>query len=908
MNSVFSVMKQVFHVGRWTVVRTPPTHHYRTIVAALALIVMLRFFPPVFRGLGVALLLVLLVALVTAGWLYSQGLRVGKPGWDKGLTLAHWRWQPDGCAPVAGDDLVLRDLFPVTVHTRTVTVTACDSGADDDAFVMMESLPWTPPFVLSIGALQLPESGGVVPPPLQVKARQQQQHWSVEVESPASHLQADYARNDGQWSLHGNGALNEWITDWQGRWQLDGEGVWQGQPVGTLSATLQDAGLQSQPQKAELAVKARFSGAQWQAEMSLTEPLVLNGQWQLAIPEPLSVQGQGVALSQARGQLQLQGPPGQVHVSAGSDESSVEQGTGRVVLEGPDLGGQVEFQWQDRMLTLSPATLALPEQLSAQWNAPLHIPMTLDGATDLPLLVGYDDLHLQASPSRLQWQGKHWQWQGALALQGRWQGFRLDGHWQGQAASDGLQGKPITLNARNGDDRLAFRLPLESLHRAPYGGKATVKGQYAGYPLDGSVSFRQAESGWQGTLSATSSIPDYDRGGDVSLRVPWGLKGSAVVLADGSQLSVSEGLIDQVLLRPITVTARGPVTVNSAGAHGQVQVHSGGLLAARWRLPVVAGSARLTGKNATARLTIADWQSELTAEASLAGEAPRGSFQINSQLIPAMGQGLAMTPRAGRLTGKGSWQWRDTLSAEGTIRLADAEADWGSVTARGIQGVMQGHYRDGTVSLKSAGPVTANILDIGTPITGLSLQVDSDLTRWHFSDIKADLLGGYLRAPALDWPSPRPQPVVITRIDLEQVAALQNPPAVFLDGRVGGYVPLQLGTDFLVVEGARLANEEALSLRIPPSTSVQSMASANRAVKLALESLSVLTIPDFQARLNMDREGWLDAAVTIKGINPERNNLPVVFNYTHRENLLVLMRSLRIGDDITEKLRTERAP
>ena len=69
----------------------------------------------------------------------------------------------------------------------------------------------------------------------------------------------------------------------------------------------------------------------------------------------------------------------------------------------------------------------------------------------------------------------------------------------------------------------------------------------------------------------------------------------------------------------------------------------------------------------------------------------------------------------------------------------------------------------------------------------------------------------------------------------------------------------------------------------------------------------MLTIPDFQARMNMDKEGWLEAAVTIKGVNPQRNNLPVVFNYTHRENMLVLMRSLRIGDDITEKLRTENA-
>lgn len=122
------------------------------------------------------------------------------------------------------------------------------------------------------------------------------------------------------------------------------------------------------------------------------------------------------------------------------------------------------------------------------------MPMSEDGDVELPLWLGYQDLRLQANPSRLQWQGKHWQWQGALALQGQWQGFQLEGHWQGQAASKGLQGEPITLDARNGDDHLAFRLPLKTLQRAPYGARATLKGQYAGYPLDGSLSFRQGKA------------------------------------------------------------------------------------------------------------------------------------------------------------------------------------------------------------------------------------------------------------------------------------------------------------------------------------------------------------------------------------------------------------------------------
>jgi hypothetical protein len=49
----------------------------------------------------------------------------------------------------------------------------------------------------------------------------------------------------------------------------------------------------------------------------------------------------------------------------------------------------------------------------------------------------------------------------------------------------------------------------------------------------------------------------------------------------------------------------------------------------------------------------------------------------------------------------------------------------------------------------------------------------------------------------------------------------------------------------------------------------------------------------------MARDGWLDGRVTIEGVNPERDNLPVVFNYTHRENMLDLLRSLRIGDEVS---------
>src|SRR5690606_17819879 len=117
----------------------------------------------------------------------------------------------------------------------------------------------------------------------------------------------------------------------------------------------------------------------------------------------------------------------------------------------------------------------------------------------------------------------------------------------------------------------------------------------------------------------------------------------------------------------------------------------------------------------------------------------------------------------------------------------------------------------------------------------------------------------------LTWPSPSFQIIVISRIDLHGVPALQPDPAVQLAGRVGGFLPLQLGPAHVAVQGGRLANEEPLALLLTPSAGTEAMANANRAVQLALESLSVLQIDDFLAAVDMSADGWLDGAVTLRG-------------------------------------------
>ncbi|HBP74543.1 MAG TPA: C4-dicarboxylate ABC transporter, partial [Alcanivorax sp.] len=98
------------------------------------------------------------------------------------------------------------------------------------------------------------------------------------------------------------------------------------------------------------------------------------------------------------------------------------------------------------------------------------------------------------------------------------------------------------------------------------------------------------------------------------------------------------------------------------------------------------------------------------------------------------------------------------------------------------------------------------------------------------------------------------------------------------------------------------------SLALLPAAGTQAMAESNRAVSIALEALNPLRVERFSAQVDMADDGWLDAAVHIRGTNPQRNGLPVVFNYTHKENVLELLRSLRIGERITDRVMTETRP
>jgi hypothetical protein len=371
---------------------------------------------------------------------------------------------------------------------------------------------------------------------------------------------------------------------------------------------------------------------------------------------------------------------------------------------------------------------------------------------------------------------------------------------------------------------------------------------------------------------------------------------------------VAEGIVDSVLLKPLSLQATSPLRTDGSRAHGQLALTAGGAVASRWTLPPANGTLQLAGERASGQLQLPAWRSKLQLTARRHGEGAAGSLQLDTPLSAAMSRGLGVTLQQGQLASKLQWQWQKQWQLNGDVRLSDVALDWGGILANGGRGRLTLAARPGQLQLQSDGPLQLAQLDVGTLLQEVSLTLRSDLKDWQLGAVHAKVLGGSLQADSLRWPSSAFQPVTVQQLDLAAVAALQNDPqpTVQLTGRVGGTLPLQLLPAGIALQDGLLRNEGELTLRVPASAGVTAMAQSNRAVQLALDMLSELDVNDFQARLAMSRNGLLDAQVTLKGVNPRQNRQPVVLNYSHSENVLELLRSLRIGDEISRRVLSRK--
>lgn len=850
-------------------------------------------------------LLLLPVAALLALPLF--GVHWQGPGWRQGPTLDALWYESGDCRLAEAHGVRLGGLRPLTVSVDSLGINDCPTEGDDGPL----SLPDLPALEVTVWALQYQDY-----PPFLARLRQAAGRWRVHAGFRDSELDGEYRKSSGRWRLTGTvraAPLRQGVT---GEARIQGDGQWRsGTPFdserfqGELTVLGQGLGLDSPDSdtggpRGDLTLRARWTGLDWRLRAALDEPLALGAGWVLTPGRELTAEGQGAALRRADADLVARGPQGRAALTLSSDAQRLGHGEGRLTLS-EGLDGEVRFQWFEDRVAVAPFRVRMADPaVTVRLREPVTVPLATEGEVALPLEAAYQDATLTTTDSRVYWRPNDVQWQGAVALGGRWQGYRLSGGWRGDAGPTGVHGEPARVRLRDADLDLTATVPVAGVTPPHWPVTARLEGRYQSIPFSARADARRDGDTWAGSVSGRGGpLPDLD-GGVLTLDGRWDYADRPRLLA-GATVALSRAVRERLLIRPVTARLTTPLVLAEDGPHGRLSLDAEGLVAERWTLPPVTGEARLNGTTFGADLRVPQWDTTLSLSGRARGRGYAGTLSGAAPLRPVMSRGLPMSLQGGDLSLDGDWRWADTLTLDGRLRGRDLALDWGSVQARDLDLELALGWDGERPSLATVTPLTLARLDVGVPITNIRMDLDSDLSTWTVRRVHADLLGGELRAPRLTWPSPGWQPVVLTRIELEQLAALQGEPAVGLSGRVGGYIPLQLLTDSVAVNNGRLANETPLSLAILPSSGAQAMAQSNQAVSIALDALNPLRIDTFQAQVDMAADGWLDARVTIRGQNPQRNNLPVVFNYTHRENVLELLRSLRIGDQITDQVMTE---
>ncbi|AHG22540.1 hypothetical protein Z042_25235 [Chania multitudinisentens RB-25] len=170
------------------------------------------------------------------------------------------------------------------------------------------------------------------------------------------------------------------------------------------------------------------------------------------------------------------------------------------------------------------------------------------------------------------------------------------------------------------------------------------------------------------------------------------------------------------------------------------------------------------------------------------------------------------------------------------------------------------------------------------------------------SNVGMDILDGHISLSALRLPQHDAAVLRLDKIDLSALFTALNPKQFAMSGRVSGELPLYLNHPKWLVRDGWVNNTGMLTLRLDKDMA-DAIASNNLATGLAIDWLRYMEINSSKARVELDNLGELTLKAHINGVNPQKNTRrEIILNYSHQENVFMLWRSLRFGDNLQEWL------
>ncbi|MCP4324059.1 MAG: hypothetical protein GY787_19810 [Alteromonadales bacterium] len=196
-------------------------------------------------------------------------------------------------------------------------------------------------------------------------------------------------------------------------------------------------------------------------------------------------------------------------------------------------------------------------------------------------------------------------------------------------------------------------------------------------------------------------------------------------------------------------------------------------------------------------------------------------------------------------------------------------------------------------------------LFVGVPIQALQLDAQIAAGKPVVQHFKARLLGGRVDFDDFKLDAPSQTVLNISGVNLSEVIKYSAYPEIGIKGIIDGMLPLTLTTTGPEInDGFIFARPPGGYIKVPKDTVTKAMGGASPALALTLQILSNFQFEAMQGKIGYTSDGESDLKVEIKGISPKVSGInPINFNYSHSENILKLLKSLRFNDELVRDIK-----
>jgi len=349
------------------------------------------------------------------------------------------------------------------------------------------------------------------------------------------------------------------------------------------------------------------------------------------------------------------------------------------------------------------------------------------------------------------------------------------------------------------------------------------------------------------------------------------------------------------------------------------------------KLDRLLADLQVDGEKLSSQVTVqAAGAVEMTAEVTHSLAGGRGQAHLQIQPIDfAEHQDLpnrlvtnwpaALKLDGGRLAAEGEISWQPasadeagrTLRQSTRIRLQDLSGGYQNVRFEGLatEVSLQGLE---PLRVDPAASVHLAALDAGIPLTDIDLNLGISLPQQSrpkltVSDLHARALGGELTSDRIELDLAQEKNFFTVRLrglSLEDVLKLEQKEGLQGTGTIDGELPVVLTrTGPSIADGRLTTRAPGGILRYTASERVKSFAATNPNLQLLLRALEDFRYSSLDADLAYAPDGALNMQLKLRGSNPElERGRPVHLNLGVEENILTLLHSLRLGEEISGKI------